>query len=426
VSLDDFVIQFYQPYFFYSLFFLMVSFVCVEVFLRFNPYISPRNKSILYLTPLFAPVLSLIVFIPKTQISLLPTQLQVSGIFGAPVGGLIVGAAKIPLTSVISITGMMCIVGAVAAASYLAFSVLFGKKIAMKAFHVVMMLPEDYEAVQAKVKEVAQKIVVSPPKVGLTDDLRPNAFTLGYGRHTIIVFSLGILKMLDIDELAAVVSHELAHVKAKDYMFRITSCTLNILSFFNPLSYLASTSAQQERELLADEKGASLLGQPKMLTNVLTKLEKTLQACPKDSWTERLSTSLFLVSPIARRAQILAVHPQIAHRVSSINRKASFKLPKLRVITISLILILAASAVSYGVIALQTNFQQNTPHIIKTGSNSQTANIIIGSAGNLPLSPPTLPPSNTDALAPASGRNVTTIQTGPVLIINGSQIQDMP
>jgi heat shock protein HtpX len=425
VSLDDFITQFYQPYFFYSLFFLMVSLVCVEVFLRFTPYLSHRSKSVLYLAPLFAPVLALMIFIPKTQISLLPTEVRLSAVFEAPVGGIVMGAAKLPLTSVISITGILCITGTVAAAGYLVFSILFGKKIAMKAFHVVMLLPEDYEAVQAKVKEVAQKIGVSPPKVGLSDDLRPNAFTLGYGRQTVIVFSLGILKMLDIDELAAVVSHELAHVKAKDYLFRITSCTLNILSFFNPLSHLASASAQQERELLADEKGASLLDQPKMLTNVLKKLEKILQAYPKDRLTERLSTSLFLVSPIARRAQVLAVHPQITHRVSSINRKASFKPSRLRIITMSLILILAASAVSYGMITLQTTFQQNTPHIIKTGSNSQTANIIIGSDGNPPLSPSTLP-SNTGALASASGSNVTTVQTGPVLMINGSQIQDIP
>ena len=47
--------------------------------------------------------------------------------------------------------------------------------------------------------------------------LLPNAFTVGYGRNAVIVFSLGLLNMLDLNELTAVASHELAHVKARDY-----------------------------------------------------------------------------------------------------------------------------------------------------------------------------------------------------------------
>lgn len=425
VSFNDFIIQFYQPYFLYSLFFLTVSFVCVDLFLRFNPYVSPKNKSILYLAPLFAPVLTLMLFIPQTQITLLPTLVRISAIFVAQTGGIVMGAAKVPLTSVISITGMLCLAGAVAAAGYLAFSMLFGKKLAMKAFRVIMLFPEEYEAVQAKVKEVSQKIGVFAPKVGLIDDLKPNAFTLGYGSQTVIVFSLGILKLLDIDELTAVISHELAHVKAKDYLFRIISCTLNILSFFNPLAYTASASAQQKRELLADEKSASSLGQTKTLTNVLTKLEKVLQAYPKDRLTERLSTSMFLVSPLARRAQILAVHPQIAQRISVINKTPTLKPTKLRVITMSLILIIAASVVSYGVITFQTSFQQNTSHVIRTSQLAQSANTIVGSGDNSSSYPTTFPPSKIGVLAPSPQNNVTSIQAGPVLI-NGSQLQDVP
>ena len=69
-----------------------------------------------------------------------------------------------------------------------------------------------------------------------------------------IVFSLGLLNMLDLDELTAVASHELAHVKSRDYLFKSLSYALNILSFFNPFSYLTVSHFQKERELLADRK----------------------------------------------------------------------------------------------------------------------------------------------------------------------------
>jgi heat shock protein HtpX len=423
----DFLVQFYQPYFFYSIFFLSISLLCVELFLKFNPNICARNRSILYLIPLFAPVLTILACIPQTRITLLPTRMHPPPLLPASIGNFMVpDPSKLPTTSVISITGLLCIAGAVAAAGYLAVTMFFGQKIAMKSFHVVMLSPEEYEPVQATVKEISRRIGVPPPKVGLIDDLRPNAFTLGYGRRAVIVFSLGILKMLNVNELTAVVSHELAHMKGKDYMFRIVSSTLNILSFFNPLSYVASSLAQQERELLADEKGASLLSQPNMLPSTLAKLEKVLQVYPKDRLTERLSTSLFLVSPIMHRPSILAVHPQIAHRVSNINKNASLKPTKLRVITISLILILAASAVSYGMITLQAAFQQNPPHPLRPAFNGQSVSIIAGSTGNPLSSPRILFPLDNGALAPSFQINVTTIQTIPALMINGSQPQNMP
>ena len=84
------------------------------------------------------------------------------------------------------------------------------------------MAKDEYVSLQEKVKETAHKLRIAEPKVGLIDDLLPNAFTVGYGQNTMIVFSLGLLNMLDLDELTAVASHELAHVKAKDYLFKST------------------------------------------------------------------------------------------------------------------------------------------------------------------------------------------------------------
>ena len=124
------------------------------------------------------------------------------------------------------------------------------------------MEQDEYASLQERVRETAHKLGISEPKVGFVDDLLPNAFTVGYGRNAVLVFSLGLLNMLDIDELTAVVSHELAHIKAKDYLFKIRSYTLNIISFYNPLSYFTASHCQKERELLADEKGAALLDRP--------------------------------------------------------------------------------------------------------------------------------------------------------------------
>jgi hypothetical protein len=318
---------------------------------------------------------------------------------------------------------------------YLTFTIVFGQKIAVKAFHVTMMCPEDYTSLQEKVNQTAKKMKVPAPKVGLIDDLRPNAFTLGYGKKTVIVFSLGILKMLNIDELTAVASHELAHVKARDYLFRSLSYTLNILSFFNPLSYLAASQAQKERELLADEKAASLLSQPHVMSDVLVKLEKVLQRFPKERLADRLSASLFLVSPLSRRSEILAAHPQISSRVHNITAFSSKTTPKPinrgTVVAWSLILILAASAVGYGMVSLQTSFlQKNNPIEIRIhGSAQVTSGLpmfvggsgpdIASSAGTLPIPYPMGLP-----LTPPGG--TVQIQGGGLIVQNFSQPDYLP
>jgi hypothetical protein len=169
--------------------------------------------------------------------------------------------------------------------------------------------------------------------------------------------------MLNKEELTAVVAHELSHVKANDYFFKTLTNSLNILSFFNPLSYFALSEADKERELLADERGTKLLKQPQLMATVLMKIGKALKAFPKENLTARISTSLFLISPLTHRAQILATHPQIAQRVYNISRLTSKPKQKpIRAITATLLsftLVLAALVASYAVIQFQTSFLQN-------------------------------------------------------------------
>jgi heat shock protein HtpX len=434
LSLNDFLTQILQPYFFYSLVFLSLSFVCIKVFLKFNPLISRRIQSTIWLIPLFIPISVMIFFYPQTLISMgipkLPPEISVSA-SATTTSVNIIGFASI---SVFSITGLLCLGGAIAATGYLILTIVFGQRIAMKAFHVTMMYPEEYVSLQEKVKEISQKIGTPAPKVGIIDDLRPNAFTMGYGKNAVIVFSLGILKMLNIDELTAVVSHELAHVKSRDYLFRSISYTMNILSFFNPLSYFAASSAQKERELLADEKGAALLSEPRVMSDALAKLETVLQTFPKERFANRLSASLFLVSPLSRRSEILSAHPQMAHRVHNIAMHASKTTSKPinrgTIMALSLILIIAASAVGYGVICLQTSFFLQKSNLITVRTDGPVVGAmgptgyVVGSGTNLSLPPGPLQAPNFGEL-PSQG-NSQLIQGGRVVILNSSEPDYLP
>lgn len=358
---------------------MAIAFVCIKIFLKLNPSIDSKKRSIIWLLPLFVPVIILIMFQPQPLISSysslphsislpnqtftsLPDQTFTSRIF---------------LPEILSITGLLCLSSAIIASGFFAITVTLGGTIAAKAFHVMEMGPDEYVSLQKNVKEISQKIGISSPKVGLIEDQRPNAFIMGFGRRATIVFSLGLLNLLNDDELAAVASHELAHVKAKDYLFRSLCYSLNVLSFFNPLSYFTSSEAQKERELLADQRGASLLGQPKLMANVLIKLERVLKYYPQERFAAKISGSLFIVSPLARRAEILGTHPQIAHRVRNISTLTSKTPQKPRHVLTTLfllgILICTAALSGYALVQIQQPFNQK-PDVVFFAQNPMAGN----------------------------------------------------
>jgi Zn-dependent protease with chaperone function len=421
-GLNTFLVQVLQPYFFYSIAFLVIAFACIKIFLRFNPSTSRRNQSLLWLLPLFIPIFVLLCFPPQTQItafSLSTYQAQV------PTG---MGIMFLD-NSVFSFTGSLCIGGAIVALGYLVFMLVFGRKIAMKRFHVVVMVQDEYLSLQEKVKETAHKLGISEPKVGLVEDLMPNAFTLGYGQNTMVVFSLGLLKMLTPEELGAVVSHELAHVKAKDYLFKSLSYTLNLVSFFNPLSYFAASQAQKERELLADQKGVALLNKPALMANVLTKLEALAPQFPKAGLVDRLSSSLFLVSPLAHRPAILASHPQIALRVQNINTvtSKSTKAPRRMIATLMLLAILVSAALitAYSTVQVQKTTLQKENAILE-----DNVKVIVYNATITWNSPPTgfttTVEGLADFLAPTNQQNASSGLFQTLNGIDGSTIKTVP
>jgi hypothetical protein len=200
------------------------------------------------------------------------------------------------------------------------------------------------------------------------EDLRPNAFVAGYGNKTMLVFSVGMLNVLDEKELTAVAAHELSHIKKHDFFFKTFSYTLTMVSFFNPIGYFAASAAQREREMLADEDGAKLLEQPGILARALSKTYKALRSFPKEDLTVRLTSGLFLVSPIARRPEILATHPRMTQRIENIARLTTktAKTRRNRTITLALsfLILLGGLMASYPIVKIQTSFVQAQPSLI--------------------------------------------------------------
>ncbi len=387
MNFDGVLTQIFQPYFYYSLFFLILSYVSLKVMLRYSSFLGQKTRSLIYLVPLAIPLIVMIAFVPSTAIHInAPTIIKPTAgainfptvtsssfngfLFGSgmpppmpPPGAFLLttGAQSLPLVSTIfSFTGLLCIVGLAAAAFFAVSMIAADDRIARKIFRIILLSPEEHQWLQVKVAELCKKLQIHSPKIGVVEDLRPNAFTVGYGKNTTIVFSLGLFNLLSKDEIAAVASHELAHVKNHDFFYKLLSSSLTVVSFFNPLAYLASTSAQKEREMFADDGAVAVLEKPSELGNALAKICAAIEKLPKESLRFSFSSNFLVTSSVLHRVGILSTHPRLDRRLRNISSPHSCSRLNHRSVSLAallaLILVCSFVAVSFAMVDLQTGF----------------------------------------------------------------------
>lgn len=208
-------------------------------------------------------------------------------------------------------------------------------------------LPEVAEA-PAELRSLVDRLCgladVPPPRVAVLETDVPNAYTLGnpFMGCTVVV-SRGLLRELDLDELEAVVAHELAHVAHRDAfvmvvvsfparMFREFALALGRLRFvpFAFAAWVAATVAalpltafSRYRELVADRGAALLTGRPEALMSALQKLSADVARIPGEDLRAVAGLNPFLVIPTPGAPAafeldpflLFPTHPTLAQRV---------------------------------------------------------------------------------------------------------------
>ncbi|HMG51347.1 MAG TPA: zinc metalloprotease HtpX [Inquilinus sp.] len=206
------------------------------------------------------------------------------------------------------------------------------------------------------VAQLAEQAQLPMPRVYLIDTDQPNAFATGRNpANAAVAATTGLLQRLSSEEVAAVMAHELAHVRNRDTLIMTVTATLagalsmlaNFGLFFgggnnrnNPLGFigviltvilapLAAMMVQmaisRSREYEADRIGAEICGRPLWLAAALEKIEAFAKGIDYAAAERNPATApMFIINPLHANAvdSLFSTHPSTANRVAALRRMA--------------------------------------------------------------------------------------------------------
>ncbi|WP_373502509.1 zinc metalloprotease HtpX [Aestuariivirga sp.] len=210
--------------------------------------------------------------------------------------------------------------------------------------------PEFY----AMIEELSKNAGLPMPKVYVMDNPQPNAFATGRNpENAAVAATTGLLQLLDRDEIAGVMAHELAHVKNRDTLVMTVTATIagaismlaNFGIFFggsrdrnNPLGFigvilmvilaplaamLVQMAISRTREYGADRGGAEISGQPLALASALAKISGAAHQIENPTAEANPATAhMFIINPLSgqRMDGLFSTHPDPRNRIEALQK----------------------------------------------------------------------------------------------------------
>lgn len=235
------------------------------------------------------------------------------------------------------------------------FSYWFSDKIVLAMYRAKELSPEEAPRLYTIMEALSRQAGLPMPKLYLIPSPTPNAFATGRSpKHAAVAVTQGILQILDDNELAGVLAHELSHIKDRDILVGSIAATVagaiiwlaNMLKWvaifggargddddnasglaliftaiFAPIAaMLIQLAISRSREFLADSEAAKLSGNPLGLASALEKLAYGSQRIPMEA--SQATAHMFIVNPLSARRgtgfllKLFSTHPPIEERIA--------------------------------------------------------------------------------------------------------------
>ncbi len=207
------------------------------------------------------------------------------------------------------------------------------------------------------VGELAGRAGLPMPRVYLMDNPQPNAFATGRNpAHAAVAVTTGLLSVLNRDEVAGVIAHELAHVRNRDTLTMTITATIagaiSMLAQFGlffggghrdnnngvgligtiamvilaPIAaMLVQMAISRTREYAADNMGAHIAGRTDGLASALVKISNAAHHIENDTAERNPATAhLFIINPLSghRMDNLFSTHPATENRIAALDELA--------------------------------------------------------------------------------------------------------
>jgi beta-lactamase regulating signal transducer with metallopeptidase domain len=115
------------------------------------------------------------------------------------------------------------------------------------------------ERVEAMVVRMRKRLAVSRTVRVMGSGLVSVPMVMGHFRPLILV-PMGLLAGLPVEQVEAIVAHELAHVRRHDYVVNLVQIIVETLLFYHPAVWWISKQIRREREHCCDDLAAEVVG----------------------------------------------------------------------------------------------------------------------------------------------------------------------
>jgi len=124
-----------------------------------------------------------------------------------------------------------------------------------------------------RVTELAQKIGIKRA-VRILESSVVKAPMMAGVLKPVILIPMGLLAQLPPQEMEAILLHELAHIRRRDYLTNLLQCFAEVLFFFNPAVIWISSLIREERENCCDDIAVGEMHSKKDLINALVSFQE--------------------------------------------------------------------------------------------------------------------------------------------------------
>jgi heat shock protein HtpX len=236
----------------------------------------------------------------------------------------------------------------------------FSDKIVLAMYRAKPITEVDNPRLFRIVRSVSQMAGIPMPKVYIIPSDSPNAFATGRNpQHAAVAATGGIMDILDDDELAAVMAHELGHVKNRDTLVSAVAATIagaisyiafmaRWMPFFGggfggrdddrrggnllvmllvgilaPIgAAMVQMAISRQREFGADKSSAEMTHKSLSLASALKKLQTGSKRTPLPA--NPATAHMFIVNPLTGKnfSNLFSTHPPVEERVARLEQYA--------------------------------------------------------------------------------------------------------